>query len=140
MVFHLKGYLKFLQKAGHHILYCLPEFNDAGLRYTVDFSAAVEAFLGVDKVFHIPTQKINDYLAASWLNAILPSDTSGTPSSTGAGLALTQYLSTWSSTDFGIHFDILFSAPTVKALCSQEVLVTFNIQTVSFYESKDLKS
>ena len=138
--FHLRGYLRLLQKAGHHILFCLPEFNDAGLRYTVDFSSAVETFVGVTTVFDIPTQKINDFLSASWLNAVILSGTSGIPSSTGAGLALAQYLSTWSSRDFGIHFSISFSAPTVKALCAQEVLVTFNIQSVSFYEGRYLES
>ncbi|KAI0093282.1 hypothetical protein BDY19DRAFT_903047 [Irpex rosettiformis] len=133
---YLKGYLKLLQRAGHHILFCLPEFNDAGLQYTVDFSSAIEKFDGVDTVFTIPTQKINDFLSASWLNAKILSGTSGAPSSNGAGLALAQYSSAWSSRNFGIHFNIDFSPPVVAALCSQEVLITFDIESVSFYEGR----
>lgn len=136
---HLRGYLRLLQKAGHHILFCLPEFNDAELRYTVDFSSAIEKakFDGVDSVFDIPTQSINDFLSVSWRNAVTSSDNS---SSDGAGLVLAQYRSAWSSRDFGIHFNISFAAPTVQALCAREVLITFNIQNISFYEGGQLDS
>ncbi len=136
----LKGYLKLLQRAGHHILFSLPEFNDAGLHYTVDFSSAVEKFTGVDTVLGVPTKKINDFLAAAWLDAVILSGTSGEPSATGIGLALAEYRSTWSPRNFGIHFHISFSSPTVVALCDREVLITFNIQSVSFFDGAHLGS
>ena len=135
----LRGYLTLLQDAGHHILFCLPEFNKAGLRYTVNFSFAIEKakFVSVNRIFGISTEKINNFLSTSWNNAVTLSKNS---SSNGAGLTLAQYRRTWNPDGLGIHSKITFSAPTVQVVCAQEVLVTFNIQSVSFYEGRFLES
>ena len=141
---HLREYLRLLQKAGRHILYCPPEFDDAGLQYNVNFSSAIEKanFKGVDSVFNISTQEINTFLSTYWDNADTISDNS---SINGAGLILARYRRTCQNPDdLGPHYKITFSAgsaPTVQVVCAQEVLVTFNIQNISFYEgTHDLDS
>ncbi|KAI0700948.1 hypothetical protein BC835DRAFT_323570 [Cytidiella melzeri] len=139
ITFYLEGYLRLLQSAGHHALFCLPNFDDAGLRYTVDFSASAETFADVEAIHGVSTQKINEYLLASWRNALLFSATSDGPSSDGTGLGMAEYRSTWSSRNFGVDFEIEFATPEVKALCDQEVVIIFNIERVSFYENTDFE-
>ena len=134
---HLGEYLKLLQKACRHILFCLPEFDDAVSQYDFNFSSAIEKakFEGVDSIFNIPTQSINDFRSISWRKSVASSDNS---SSNGADRALAQHRRACNPHGLGIHSDITFSAPTVQVVCAQEVLVTFNIQNISFYEGTHL--
>jgi hypothetical protein len=140
LIFYLQGYLSLLESAGHHTLFCLPSFNKDGLQYIVDYSKSIQAFSEVEVVYGVLVTQINDFLLGSWRNAMLLSGTSSSRSSDGMGLTLAEFRSTWSSRNFGVNFDIYFSAPRVRALCGREVIIEFNIHTVLFFDSADLDS
>lgn len=53
-----------------------------------------------------------------------------------AGISLAEYKSTWSSQHFGVQFHLLFGAPKVDALCSQEVVIYFTLDEVHFYDDE----
>ena len=138
LIVYLRGYLSLLENAGYHTLFCLPSFNKDGFSYTIDYSLAIKKFTDVDLVHGISVQKINDFLLGSWRNAILLSGTSDELCCDGEGLALVEYRSRWSPRNFGLNFEIFFSAPRVHALCGQEVIIEFTIDTLSFFNSLDV--
>lgn len=133
----LHGYFELLQNAGHHILHYLPDFNDSNIHHSSDFCSAVTNTTAVNQVWGIPTEKINEYLFTAWRNALILSSILTETLSTGPSLSLSQYHNSWSLRSSDSSLVIGFSAPTVSAVCEQEVLISFNIDEVEYGEHNE---
>lgn len=129
MTSYLHGYLHLLQKAGHHVLFRLPQFDDLGIQPTFDYSVAVKDFTDVDEIYSISITTINDYLSWAWLKAAMQAEAEYVESGESSGTSLLEY--------HGKHgryagLQLKFSAPRVRALCSQEVVMYFSIEELVF--------
>lgn len=133
----LHGYFELLQNAGHHILHYLPDFNDSNFHHSSNFCSAVTNTTTVNRVWGIPTEKIDEYLSTAWLNALILSSILTETLSTGPSLSLSQYHNSWSLRSSDSSLVISFSAPTVSAVCEQEVLISFNIDEVYYEEHNE---
>jgi hypothetical protein len=138
LAIYLGEYLNFLQKAGHAVLFCLPEFDDLGLHLGSDYSMATGNLPGASQVLGVDIEKINSHLSTSWLNAAMVAATPEASSTNRSRVSLAEYQSNWSSHNLGVHFHITFGPPKVEALCNQEVVVFFSLDDVSFYNDAAL--
>ena len=134
---YLQGYLQFLRCAGHHVLFSLPDFDDDGERHLIDFSQIAHVLLNIQEVHGVSIEQINRYLSNSWLKAaMLAGAQNGQPIDRPA-ISLAEYRSTWVLHDGGIHFHLKFGAPQVVALCNDEIIMTFVVDEVLFYDTED---
>ncbi|KAF8183035.1 hypothetical protein K438DRAFT_1600129 [Mycena galopus ATCC 62051] len=139
---YLKRYLTFLQNAGHHVRFDLPDFDDDKYKPHIDYSLATRALereeLCASVTVHgINEFKINDFLRETWLNVVSKTQGFfGEPPSDKLSGCLTEIQSTW-LTNIDQHFNIKFAPPRVKAVCNHEVVLYFTAAEVYFYESQD---
>ncbi|KAF8214864.1 hypothetical protein K438DRAFT_2008968 [Mycena galopus ATCC 62051] len=137
---YLRKYLTFLQNAGHHVRFDLPDFDDATYKPNIDYSLATRAFVDADlcagvDVHGIAEWKINEFLRQTWLDidfkmGALTDKVSG---------CLSQIESNWIP-HLDQHFRIEFAPPRVRALCKHEVVLYFTAANVFFFESQDFAS
>ncbi|KAL4248925.1 hypothetical protein ABKN59_007566 [Abortiporus biennis] len=114
LAFYLSQYLKFLNNAGHHVLFSLPDFDDDDFSITMDFSAISKSIVTVDEISACSREpSIEDRIKAS----------------------LAEYRSVWVNQDSDIHFHVRMSAPRVRALCQNEVILYFPVDEAYFYDS-----
>lgn len=133
---YLEAYLKHLTKAGHHVLYSLPDFDDDGLERKIEFSAAAGAtYDHFTKVSGIELELVSKHVERVWLEA--------------AWLAHEQKFEGKDEIDFPLRniavakwerkwrknlpFDIEFGAPTVRLLCEREAILTFSLENIVYY-------
>lgn len=134
---YLLAYLQFLQSAGHHVLFSLPNFDDEGLKPFIDFSQIAEFPLTLGEVHGVAIAKINEYLSASWLKAVMLAGAANGQPVDRPSISLAEYRSTWVLHDHsGLHFHLKFGAPQVAALCNDELVMTFVVDEVLFYEGE----
>ena len=133
---YLQNYLYLLQSAGHHVLFSLPNFDDAGLRPYLDFSQIAYRLLDVEDVHGVAIEQINKYLSASWLSTLILANKQSVDHSV---VSLAEYRSTWAPQDVHVHFHLNFGAPHVSALCDDEILMHFVLDDVRFYETADFE-
>ncbi|THG96118.1 hypothetical protein EW026_g5654 [Hermanssonia centrifuga] len=136
---YLSEYLEFLQNAGNHVLFSLPDFDDDRLRVSIDFSTSGRPVLGIDSIFGISVEKINSYLQASWLKSAMLAGRGRGHSVDRTALSLAEYRSTWVASESLIHFHVTLGAPRIQALCGEEVVLFFTVDEVVFYESDDFE-
>ncbi|KAF7366819.1 hypothetical protein MSAN_00940200 [Mycena sanguinolenta] len=121
---YLKQYLTFLQNAGHHVRYDLPDFDNDNYSLNINYSLVTRALdteelcAGVT-VHGISEPRINEFLRDTWLDVV----------SKAKGLL-------WPAAD-GQALDIRFGPPRVRALCNHEVVLYFKGSKIHFYDSPD---
>lgn len=134
--FYLLHYLNFLSSAGHDIIYSIPEFDNNNLSLSLDFSSITTSITTVSEIRGVSVEKINSFFSTSWLQAAMLAGTESTATDIKASLA--EYSSTsypsWSG-DF--HFHVKLGAPRVEALCGQELVLYFMVDSLTVYESTD---
>ncbi|KAI0700946.1 hypothetical protein BC835DRAFT_322712 [Cytidiella melzeri] len=135
---YLQGYLNFLHNAGHHILFCFPEFDDSNMQHLFDYSMAARTLAGTKEIYGIEIEKINNHLSTSWLKAAMISGPAEASSSNRASVSLAEWQSSWSSQNFGVNFHIMFGPPKVEALCGQEAVIYFILDDILFYDHDDI--
>ncbi|CCL98532.1 uncharacterized protein FIBRA_00531 [Fibroporia radiculosa] len=135
---YMSHYLSFLQQAGNHVLFSIPDFDDNRYRLNIDYSLIGSTTLEAREVHGINVDKINSYLASVWLkSALLLSNQSGVTED-WKSIILAEYRSLWSlHGDVDSHFHARLGAPEVIAICSREVILCFLLEEVLFYESDD---
>ncbi|KAJ6457917.1 hypothetical protein C8R45DRAFT_560881 [Mycena sanguinolenta] len=139
---YLRKYLVFLQSAGHHVRYDLPDFNDVKYRSHINYSLVTgvlerqELCAGVT-VHGITEFKINEFLRETWLDVISRTQGfyGGRPTDMLSS-CLTEIQSNWIG-NLDHHFHIRFGPPHVRALCTREVVLSFVAPNVHFYDSVD---
>ncbi|KAJ7651380.1 hypothetical protein FB45DRAFT_820896 [Roridomyces roridus] len=138
LTLYMPEYLQFLRSAGNHVLFNLPDFDDDMFSPKINYSLIsraleVEEFC-CDVVHGTSLGEINRYLYGKWLaGAAL-----GRPKDV-LSVCLAEINSSWlpSSSIDSTQFHISFGAPQIKALCSHEVLLYFNIDHIAFFEGSD---
>ena len=137
---YLTNYLEFLRRAGNHVYFDLPDFDDDKYTAVIDYSRGcdqdtLDKFCGHIAVQTIDVTQINEQLAKNWAAAqrLLLTNTEDK-----LRLSLAAFSSQW-LTNFSIngHFYIQFRAPRVAPLCSQEVIFYLDIARVWFFDSED---
>ncbi|KAF7351634.1 hypothetical protein MSAN_01596000 [Mycena sanguinolenta] len=141
---YLRKYLIFLQSAGHHVRYDLPDFNDVKYRSHINYSLVTGALereelcAGVT-VHGIAEFKINEYLRDTWLDVISRAQGfCGERPTDMLSSCLTEIQSTWIG-NLDHHFHIRFAPPRVRVLCAREVVLSFVVPNVHFYDSVDFE-
>ncbi|KAF7343262.1 hypothetical protein MVEN_01758100 [Mycena venus] len=138
---YLKKYLAFLQNAGHHVRFDLPDFDDDQYKLKINYSLATRALeheeLCTNVAVHgISEAKINDFLRETWLDVVSKAQGSCGESPDRLSTCLTEIQSTWIG-NLDSHFHLRFSPPRVKALCKHEVILYFTAAEVHFFGSED---
>ncbi|KAJ7611201.1 hypothetical protein FB45DRAFT_1037536 [Roridomyces roridus] len=138
LTLYMPEYLQFLRSAGNHVLFNLPDFDDDMFSPNINYSLIsraleVEEFC-CDVVHGTSLGEINRYLYGKWLAGAAM----GRPKDV-LSVCLAEINSTWlpSSSIDSTQFHISFGAPQIKALCSHEVLLYFNIDHIAFFEGSD---
>ncbi|KAF8183019.1 hypothetical protein K438DRAFT_1975274 [Mycena galopus ATCC 62051] len=142
---YLKKYLGFLQSAGHHVRFDLPDFDDDKFKPHINYSLVTRALENEElftnvTVHGINEWKINAFLRETWLNVVSKTQGFfGEPPSDKLSGCLTEIHSTWVA---GVdqHFSIKFGPPRIKPLCNHEIVLYFTAAEVHFYESQDFTS
>ncbi|KAJ7243610.1 hypothetical protein B0H12DRAFT_830295 [Mycena haematopus] len=140
---YLKKYLTFLQNAGHHVRFDLPDFDDDKYKSIINYSLVTRAlereelFASVT-VHGVSELKINEFLRETWLDVVCTTQgfTGGPRATDMLSSCLTEIQSTWVG-NLDHHFHIRFGPPRVRALCTHEVVLYFTTSNVYFYESED---
>ncbi|KAF7429005.1 hypothetical protein PC9H_008243 [Pleurotus ostreatus] len=141
--FYLKKYLQFLQNAGHHVLFDLPDFDNDTHRQHIDYSLVSRAFnvpgLQADiEIFGTNIDTINQYLRTTWLDVVSRGFISGPSPDPLANCIYEVRSNTLPSAES--HFHITFMPPSIRALCPKEVVFYINISDLDFYGSADFSS
>jgi hypothetical protein len=151
--FYLHQYLAHLNAAGQNcllvrhpsvgVLSCaytadqnIPDFDDDAYSPVIDYSLttrAIEEDLSTDITVHgTSVSAINTHLRSAWLKVASLGELPGDKLSVCLAEIKTQWLQGTES-----HYHIRFGPPTIKALCDQEVIVYYNIEELTVYESAD---
>ncbi|KAJ7731993.1 hypothetical protein B0H16DRAFT_1582407 [Mycena metata] len=139
---YLKKYLTFLQNAGHHVRLDLPDFDDDQYKPTINYSLATRALehqeLFANVAVHgVSESSINGFLRETWLDVVSKSQGfCGQPPIDKLSSCLVEIQSTWVG-GLDRHFHIKFGPPSVKVLCTHEVVLYFTAAKVHFHESED---
>lgn len=144
---HLKNYLLFLTKAGHHVIYSLPDWDDDGLKREIDFSISANAHSlakHIDTYSSIEFDQINRYLLDTWRKVHdqlyedfeMVFDGKRQKSAISREVkSLLEYQSEKLVDDIAFHAH--FGAITVAPLCAKEVVVFINIDEILFGDHLD---
>lgn len=144
LVFYMTKYIAYLQRAGRHVFYSLPDFDNDGKELLIDYSSTCKPeylnFEGID-FRGVSIEKINSNLSSAWLQAAMLAEryAEGDVHIGYESVCLAEYRSTWTTigNDTGFQFKIMFDAPRVKMLCDREAVLYFKIGEVSFFDTDD---
>jgi hypothetical protein len=139
MRFYMKQYFTFLQTSGNHVLFDLPDFDDNKYRPQIDYSLIHNNDLD-DILQHLDRETkllgtvdcslVVQFYKMLWQTAIgLREQRWGS-----LEVCLASICSDWViGSPVPAHFFINFNAPTVEVLCSEEVILSFNIKQLGFF-------
>ena len=136
---YLAKYLEFLRRAGNHVLFDLPDFDDDKYTAHIDYSQHRESldldrFCGGVTVSKIDLSDLNEQLAKKWM-AAQRLWLVGVEDKLAA--ALSVFSTQWCpNISVDANFYIEFRAPRVKALCSYEVILYFDIAKIWFFDGE----
>ena len=136
--FYMHKYLEFLQAAGYHTLYDLPDFDNkmkAKLDYSLHYAPIDLDVLCAGVSLHgTNVQELNSSLHRKWLNAAsaacdLPEDP--------LSVCIAEMKSSWldSATEMG-NFHMRLGPPTITALCQSEIIISFEVEDIAFFHEE----
>ena len=133
----MKEYLSFLQQAGHHVLYNLPDFDDEKSSIKIDYSLSNDALV-LQKMFpNIPicgytVNDINEFLYKKWCQAAMADDSSG------LSKCMSEIRSSWlMNCSIDLNFHMFLAKPRVIPLCTHEVVLIFTIEELAVFSNND---
>jgi hypothetical protein len=139
MSFYMRSYLDFLEHAGHHVLFDLPDFDDDKYSPTIDYSVSstledVERLCSNELVHGIDPGDLNNFLHKTWLSLARlghPKDQ--------LSISLAEISSAWLlNASIDTKFHIQFGPPKVRALCGNEVILTFDLEKIAFFKGESV--
>ena len=140
---YMAKYLEFLRRAGNHVLFDLPDFDDDKYTNRIDYSVhkdalALEKFCQGVTVKSIDVSDINAQLAKKWATAqrfaLVGAED---PLVTSLAVFTSQWLQ---DSNGDAHYFVEFSKPHVKALCGHEVILHLDISRVWLFDWPDFKT
>lgn len=143
LTFYVRKYLQLLRKAGHHVLFDLPDFDDDQYSPHIDYSRAITSeeidYYCADIDIHgVHVNTVNERLRKLWLNAVVSARGLSGPAIPADRLSncLLEIQSIWLP-DAQSYFHIDFSPPTIRTLCSHEAVLIFDLNKVDIFETPD---
>lgn len=136
--FYMRQYLQFLENGGSHTLFDIPDFDDDKYSPTIDYSlsstlADVEQHCTDQIVCGVDLEQVNSFLHKKWLSVARlghPADK--------LSICLAEISSKWvMGASIDAKFHIQFGAPKVRALCKDEVILTYTIDSIAFFKTDD---
>ncbi|KAI0356431.1 hypothetical protein OH77DRAFT_1400405 [Trametes cingulata] len=134
---YLTQYLELLHSAGNHVLFSLPQFDQrsapAELKYSL-VGDSEDYYEWLDSLNGVPVQNINTYMFTVWLKSAMYA---------GGGISndstdwRPRCLAEFSRSEGGNPFRMQMGAPSVKILCSKEIVIWFDIDQLDFFEEED---
>ncbi|PCH38342.1 hypothetical protein WOLCODRAFT_149281 [Wolfiporia cocos MD-104 SS10] len=139
LMYYISKYLAFLQQAGNHVLFSLPDFDDDRHRLTIDYTLLGTHEHSVDEIHGIRVDNINTYLSSVWLKASMLAQGEGVACNTRdwQSTCLAEFCSSWSSSSSGSHFHLTLGPPQIRPICSREAILYFAIDKVEFFRDAD---
>ena len=126
--FYMMKYLEFLNTAGLHTVYDLPDFDNK-LKSKIDYSLHyhpidVNLFCAGISLAGANLQEINSFLHRKWLNAA----SAGRPEDP-LSICLAEVNSSWlHNAEVETAFHARFGPPKISALCQSEIILYFDIE------------
>ncbi|OBZ69011.1 hypothetical protein A0H81_11374 [Grifola frondosa] len=136
LVEYLSKYLEFLQTAGHHVLFSLPEFDDDRGRLYIDHSLMRTGPLEPGNIKGVAAIDINRYYSSVWLKSAMIVYKSGGKGANWHATCLAEWNSLYSIHEFA-YFHLKLAAPRIEILCEREVIMYFRLSEVSFFATED---
>lgn len=133
---YLNQYLDLLYSAGNHVLFSLPHFGQDMAPMEISFSlmATSAQYEWLATIYGVTVEQINAHMSSLWLKSAMLAY-GGVASSTTDWRP--RCLAEFSRKEGGDFFRIKFGAPHVNILCSREVMITFDIDEVEFFDDED---
>ena len=135
--FYMHKYLEFLQNAGLHTLYDLPDF-ESKLKVKIDHSLHyryidLEVLCAGVSIYGTNIQELGGVLHRKWLN----SASAGRPEDP-LSICLAELNSAWlDNAEVEKQFHARFGPPKITALCQNEVILTFEVEDIAFFADVD---
>ena len=129
-----KFYLPVLKRAGHHVLYSLPDFDN--LKSTtadIDYSVISTRALATDMLYGVRVEDINAFLRGMWLQAAAFVDEHGHSADTVSKSFLAELRLPPAEDVDDMHLHLFFGPLQVQALCKREVVLYLDVQDVHVY-------
>lgn len=143
--FYLKAYLKFLQSAGCHVFFSLPNFSDEpeGRRLLIDHSLDIRQddlkLLRITQIRGIDLDLVARYINTMWLKAaMMVGEQNGKPEDRITA-SIAEYSNAWTAHSGNVFYHLRFGQPEVTAVCDHEIIIHFVVDDVFFYGSEKLE-
>ncbi|KAI5120814.1 hypothetical protein M0805_003211 [Coniferiporia weirii] len=128
-----KFYLPTIKRAGHHVLYSLPDFDNlASTTAHIDYSVINKRTLTTDTLFGVSIVDINTFLRGLWLQAAAFIDEHGLSHDNVSKTSLAELRTSTDGID-GMHMHLFFGPLYVQPLCKREVILYLDIQDIHVY-------
>ncbi|KAH9937112.1 uncharacterized protein B0H18DRAFT_867006 [Fomitopsis serialis] len=138
LLLYLQRYLEFLQKAGNHVLFSLPNFEISRLPLTIDYTASRrDIVMGCTELYGVHVSKINEQLKLTWTKAAVATAigvSDGVATSDWKANSVAEYRGSWSIYQSDVRFHLKFGPPTVDAICSREAVLNLMLDKVLVFE------
>ena len=138
--FYMNQYFIFLQTSGNHVLFDLSDFDDNKYRpkseyaliHNESLNSILTSFGGETKILGlVDGSLLSKFYDMLWLTAVNIREQRWAT----LELCLASICSEWiAGAQYNEQFFINFHAPSVKILCRQEVILTFNIKELGFWK------
>ncbi|PCH40165.1 hypothetical protein WOLCODRAFT_68457 [Wolfiporia cocos MD-104 SS10] len=138
LAYYMSQYLTFLQSAGNHVLFSLPDFDDDRYRLTVDYTLMNATLFNVSEIHGISVEQINTYLSSEWLKAAMIIGSATAEITNWRDICAAEFRSYWTlDSESEVHFHIKLGAPRIKPVCSREAILIFSVDEVLFYDTDE---
>ncbi|THH00496.1 hypothetical protein EW145_g7068 [Phellinidium pouzarii] len=126
-----KFYLPTLKRAGHHVLYSLPDFDNlASTTAHTDYSVISKRTLSTDALFGVRVEEVNTFLRGLWLQAAAFIDEYGLSADTVSKSLLAELHTPLMNGPDDMNLHLHFGPLYVQPLCKREVVLYLDIQDI----------
>ena len=135
--FYLIRYLTFLEEGGINILFDVPHTSDVQIDYSTTLASKAvfdktEWFAGLN-IHSVEVRLINEYLYSKWQGAIRLGRADEHLST-----CLAEISSAWvPNCVINNHFFLRFGPPEIKAFCPHEVVLSFHVEDIAWFDGSD---
>ncbi|KAI0372239.1 hypothetical protein BV20DRAFT_1015644 [Pilatotrama ljubarskyi] len=137
---YITQYLELLHSAGNHVLFSLPQFDQRAMSAELKYSLigdSDEYYEWLDSLNGVAVEQINAYMTSVWLKSAMLARGSITSNSTDWR---PRCLAEFSRSENGTFYRMQLGAPSVKILCSREIVMWFDISLLEFFEDEDFSA
>ena len=128
-------YLPLLAKAGHHVIYSLPDFDNLAVTTSyIDYSFLREDSIIVDKIYDVNAKDINMYLRGLWFQAYSYVLENGARENNIIQTFLSEMRIPVMDSNEKLPLKLVLGPMQVRLLCSKELILDINFQEAHILE------